>query len=420
MKKKKLNRLVKLDDLICLYNYKLGGIMDNILMEKTLIDLDKLQQNTYPINSPMDNLELVKTSLKELNLQFKIKNVKNKEYIQIYHKDKLLSKYSKANYPNNKFLGQSICNDKYKTEYYLNINNVPTPKSQVFEENSFEKALDFIKDIPAPFVIKALDLRQGIGVYTDVYHKDFSYYWNKLIELQRKRRNTSPKVLIQNQLDGLEVRINVTEGVVESAILRLQGFLIGDGVHTIDDLIRMKNEEKKKNPYLNRDMILFDEELMQSIYEAGKDRTSILNNNEMLLLNKKPEIRYGMETYNVTAIVDERILEIGLNAVLAIPGLHTAGVDIIIPELTSEIGHVIEVNKNPAWALSLYAVRGPAGEPVKDVFRSHLIDNKIMDNEIKSKDDFSEEEMKIMLERYKFLYKKDQYNRKIISHYHKQ
>lgn len=290
----------------------------------------------------------------------------------------------------------------------------------MFKESDFDKAAEFIKTIPAPFVIKALNLRQGVGVYTDVNHDNFIFYWKKSMEVQRKRKNTSPKVLIQNQLDGLEVRINVTEGVVESAILRLQGFLIGDGIHTIDELISMKNEEKKKNPYLNRDMILFDEELLESIYEAGKERTSILGDNEMLLLNKKPEIRYGMETYNVTSIVDKRILEIGLNAVLAIPGLHTAGVDIIIPELTSEIGHVIEVNKNPAWALSLYAVRGPAGEPVKDVFRSHLIDNKIMDNEIKSKDDLSDEEMKIMVERYKFLYQKDQFNRKIISHYHKQ
>lgn len=394
--------------------------MDKQLITKTLLELQNLEKEYYSVNSPMDNLDQVKAALKDLNLTYQISNSKNKEFIHIFYKNQLLSKYSKANYPNNKFLGQSICNDKYTTEYYLNLNEVPTPKSQVFKESDFDKAAEFIKTIPAPFVIKALNLRQGVGVYTDVNHDNFIFYWKKSIEVQRKRKNTSPKVLIQNQLDGLEVRINVTEGVVESAILRLQGFLIGDGIHTIDELISMKNEEKKKNPYLNRDMILFDEELLESIYEAGKERTSILGDNEMLLLNKKPEIRYGMETYNVTSIVDKRILEIGLNAVLAIPGLHTAGVDIIIPELTSEIGHVIEVNKNPAWALSLYAVRGPAGEPVKDVFRSHLIDNKIMDNEIKSKDDLSDEEMKIMVERYKFLYQKDQFNRKIISHYHKQ
>lgn len=394
--------------------------MDKQLITKTLLELQNLEKEYYSVNSPMDNLDQVKAALKDLNLTYQISNSKNKEFIHIFYKNQLLSKYSKANYPNNKFLGQSICNDKYTTEYYLNLNEVPTPKSQVFKESDFDKAAEFIKTIPAPFVIKALNLRQGVGVYTDVNHDNFIFYWKKSMEVQRKRKNTSPKVLIQNQLDGLEVRINVTEGVVESAILRLQGFLIGDGIHTIDELISMKNEEKKKNPYLNRDMILFDEELLESIYEAGKERTSILGDNEMLLLNKKPEIRYGMETYNVTSIVDKRILEIGLNAVLAIPGLHTAGVDIIIPELTSEIGHVIEVNKNPAWALSLYAVRGPAGEPVKDVFRSHLIDNKIMDNEIKSKDDLSDEEMKIMVERYKFLYQKDQFNRKIISHYHKQ
>lgn len=393
--------------------------MDKQLIIKTLQELQHLEKEDYHIDAPMDNLDQVKSALTVLNLKYKSSNSKNKEFIHIFYKDQLLSKYSKANYPNNKFLGQSICNDKYTTEYYLTLNGVPTPKSQIFKESDFDKAADFIKSIPAPFVIKALNLRQGIGVYTDVNHENFNTYWEKAMEVQRKRKNTSPKVLVQNQLNGLEVRVNVTEGVVESAILRLQGFIIGDGINTIDKLIEMKNEEKKKNPYLNRDMILFDEELLESINEAGKERTSILENNEMLLLNKKPEIRYGMETYNVTSLLSECILEIGLNAVLAIPGLHTAGVDIIIPELTSEIGHVIEVNKNPAWALSLYAVRGPAGEPVKDVFRSHLIDSRILSGDISSKSNLSDEEMKIILERFKFLYRKDQYNRKIISHYHK-
>lgn len=393
--------------------------MDQNLIKQTLKQLQGLETNSFPLSSPMDNLEQVKFTLKKLNIKYKITFERNKEFIHILYEDKVLSKYSKANYPNNKFLGQSICNDKFKTEFYLNLNDVPTPKSEIFWEKDYDKAIKFIKDISAPFVIKALDLRQGVGVYTDVSHENFSVYWKKSMELQRKRKSTDPKVIIQNQLDGLEVRINVTEGVVENAILRLHGFLVGDGEHSIEELIATRNEEKKRNPYLNRDMILFDDELLQILQQAGKNERSILEKDEMLVLNKKPEIRYGMETYNVTNIVDENILNIGLNAVLAIPGLHTAGVDIIIPQLKSKIGHVIEVNKNPAWALSLYADKGIAGEPVDDVFKSYILDHKINDDYIKNKEDLTEEEFEMLLKRYKFLFNKDKYNRKIISHYHK-
>lgn len=236
--------------------------------------------------------------------------------------------------------------------------------------------------------------------------------------VQKKRNNKVPQVLIQNQIDGLEVRVNITEGMVENAILRLQGYIIGDGENSIEKLIKKKNDEKKRNPYLNRDLIVFEKDLNSNLNKAGKSKKSILEEGEMMILDKRPEVRYGMETYNVTNFVHSNILNIALNAVLAIPGLHTAGVDIIIPQLKSEVGHVIEVNKNPAFHLSLYVDKGEKGKPLHDVFKSHMLENKIINNEIKSKKDISEDELDIILERYKFLYDKDKYNGNIISHYH--
>lgn len=198
----------------------------------------------------------------------------------------------------------------------------------------------------------------------------------------------------------------------------MQGYLIGNGQHTVEQLINFKNQKKKQNPYLARDMILFDEDLLEYIGKSGKNLKSILKENEMLILNDKPEIRYGMETYNVTTLIRKDILEIGLNAVVAIPGLHTAGVDIIIPHLNSDVGNVIEVNKNPAWALSLYAVRGPSGEPLKNLYESHLLDNKILNDEVNSKNDVSDMELEILINRFKFLFKKDQFNTNVIKDYH--
>lgn len=388
----------------------------NLIMQ-TLSKLEGLEKNEYRPDLPMDNLDQVRSALDKLGLKHKTDN-KKRETIHIKYKNKLLSKYTKANYPNNYFLGKSICNNKYLTEYYLNLNNVPTPKSKLFTESEYNKAFEFIKNIEEPFVIKALNLRQGIGVFTNVNHQTFDLYWKKSVDIQKKRRNKYPEVLIQNQLDGLEVRINVIEGKVESAILRLQGYLIGNGQHTVEQLINFKNQKKKQNPYLARDMILFDEDLLEYIGKSGKNLKSILKENEMLILNDKPEIRYGMETYNVTTLIRKDILEIGLNAVVAIPGLHTAGVDIIIPHLNSDVGNVIEVNKNPAWALSLYAVRGPSGEPLKNLYESHLLDNKILNDEVNSKNDVSDKELEILINRFKFLFKKDQFNTNVIKDYH--
>lgn len=392
--------------------------MDSNLVLNTLDKLKILKENNYSLKLPMDNLDQVKLALGEVGLSY-IETVEHRvKFLEIYKNKKLLSKYSKANYPNNKFLGQSICNNKFLTEYYLNINNVPTPTSKIFTQSDFNEARKFIKIFKERFVIKPLNMRQGLGVFTDVTVSSFEETWTKCMNIQKRHKIKDPKIIIQNQIDGLEIRINITEGSIQSAILRLQGFLIGDGKKTIEELIADKNSGKKRNPYLNRDLIKFDEDLNSTLQKAQKSKHTILEKNELYIINDKPEIRYGMETYDVTQLIHQNIIELGRDAVLAIPGLHTAGVDIIVPELGSELGYVIEVNKNPAFPLTLYVDKGARGQPLHYIFKSHSLESKLTSGSIKSKEDISEEEFEILLERYKYLFEKDQMNRKIISHFH--
>jgi len=387
-------------------------------MRETLLELSALNTNQIDLDLPLENMEQVKRSLDDMSVSFTKKNKNNRESIDIYNNNKFLFSYTKANYPNNKFLGQSICNDKFETEFYLGLNKVPTPESKVFTEKELTLAQSFIEDLSEPFVVKALNLREGVGVFTDVNHSNFLKNWNDCLTIQKKRGNKKPKVLIQNQIDGLEIRVNITEGIIESAILRLQGYLIGDGNSSIEELVKIKNEEKKRNPHINKYPIVFDDAVLNNLKKIGKDQNSILEEEEIIILNKKPELYYGMETFNVTEIVHPNILTTGLNAVTAIPGLHTGGVDIIIPNLSSDTGSVIEVNKNPAFNLSLYVDKGETGNPLKDIFQSHILESRIMDDDIREKDDINAEEFSILLERFKYLYNKDKYNRNIITHYH--
>src|SRR5699024_9436990 len=192
-------------------------------MRETLLELSALNTNQIDLDLPLENMEQVKRSLDDMSVSFTKKNKNNRESIDIYNNNKFLFSYTKANYPNNKFLGQSICNDKFETEFYLGLNKVPTPESKVFTEKELTLAQSFIEDLSEPFVVKALNLREGVGVFTDVNHSNFLKNWNDCLTIQKKRGNKKPKVLIQNQIDGLEIRVNITEGIIESAILRLQG-----------------------------------------------------------------------------------------------------------------------------------------------------------------------------------------------------
>src|SRR5699024_12195445 len=85
-------------------------------MRETLLELSALNTNQIDLDLPLENMEQVKRSLDDMSVSFTKKNKNNRESIDIYNNNKFLFSYTKANYPNNKFLGQSICNDKFETE----------------------------------------------------------------------------------------------------------------------------------------------------------------------------------------------------------------------------------------------------------------------------------------------------------------
>jgi len=394
--------------------------MDKVHLQEVLDQTKNLKQNEYPLSLPLDFIELVKSSLTELDLSFEEKFENNRKNIYIYRQNQLISKYFKGKYPNNTFLSRRISNDKFLTEYYLKLNDVPMPSSKIFKGDEVGDAIKFAKKLESPFVVKALNLLGGAGIYTDVNSSNFRKFWDACIRVQKKYYpKGSPKVLIQQQIEGLEIRVNVSEGIFQSAILRLPGYLIGDGASSVEDLIRVKNKERSRNPYLNKHQIKLTDELKENISNQGRSLTDILKKGEVFLLTKQPALRFGGEVINVTGLLSPDILELGLSAVRAIPGLHTGGVDIIIPHLKSHTGHVIEVNKNPAFQMCIYTDKGKPHNPITEVYKSHILDHKILNEEIECTDDINDEEMKQIVQRYKYLLEKDKVNSKIINDFHK-
>src|SRR5699024_416499 len=109
--------------------------MDKVHLQEVLDQTRNLKQNEYPLSLPLDFIELVKSSLTELDLSFEEKFENNRKNIYIYRQNQLLSKYFKGKYPNNTFLSRRISNDKFLTEYYLKLNDIPMPDSKIFKEN---------------------------------------------------------------------------------------------------------------------------------------------------------------------------------------------------------------------------------------------------------------------------------------------
>ena len=114
-------------------------------------------------------------------------------------------------------------------------------------------------------------------------------------------RTISPKVLIQEQVEGEEVRFTVIEGKVRAAILRRTPRVVGDGTSTIAQLINAENAERQllqttcvTYPLLTGDII--DPSLLTSNQVLGQD--------EVLELNRATMIKNGCSVYDVLDKVD--------------------------------------------------------------------------------------------------------------------
>src|SRR5699024_5200722 len=87
------------------------------------------------------------------------------------------------------------------------------------------------------------------------------------------------------------------------------------------------------------------------------------------------------------------------------PGVHTAGVDIIVGSLDASEGTVIEVNQNPAFQVNYFPMYGKKQDPLRKVFSSLLMENQVLNKDI-NLENLTQEKLDLILNRYEFLYDK--------------
>jgi D-alanine-D-alanine ligase-like ATP-grasp enzyme len=116
---------------------------------------------------------------------------------------------------------------------------------------------------------------------------------NRAIKLAREVCET---VLIQQQVEGEEVRFTVIDGKVAAALLRQTPRVIGNGVSTVAELIMAENAERKalKFDYLSYPQL--DASIIPSGYLTS---AQVLEKGEILELNRATMVKNGCSIYDV-------------------------------------------------------------------------------------------------------------------------
>ncbi len=268
-----------------------------------------------------------------------------------------------------------IGSEKDDTKYVLEEAGIPVPKGKGFDsEATNEEIIAYCKSLGYPLVVKPTNASLGNGVVTNIRTDEELF---KAIHYVRIELDY-PEVIVEQYVVGKEYRFYVVDDEVIAVYNRIPANIVGDGEHTIEELIDLKNNWRKKNARLNSCLIYLDNEILDFITEAGYSLESVPEKGKLIYLREKTNISSGGDPNDVTETTADKYKQIAINALKAIPGFTHGGVDIIMNEGKDikEAAVVIELNPTAQIGGALFPLEGKARDIPKAIVDYYFPETK--------------------------------------------
>ncbi|WP_187423892.1 bifunctional glutamate--cysteine ligase GshA/glutathione synthetase GshB [Streptococcus sp. Marseille-P7376] len=251
--------------------------------------------------------------------------------------------------------------NKTVTKKILTAANFPVPAGAEF--SSLEEGLTYyplIKD--RQIVVKPKSTNFGLGI--SIFQEPASLEaYGKALEIAFSE---DAAVLVEEFIAGTEYRFFVLDGQCQAVLLRVAANVVGDGQHTVRELVAIKND----NPLRGRDhrspleiIELGDIELLM-LDQQGYGPDDILPAGVKVDLRRNSNISTGGDSIDVTDSMHPSYKELAADMAKAM-GAWACGVDLIIPDSsaisTKENPNCtcIELNFNPSMYMHTYCAEGP-------------------------------------------------------------
>jgi cyanophycin synthetase len=245
--------------------------------------------------------------------------------------------------------------DKTVTKELLEQAGIPVPKGGVCR--TIKEAIQTAEEIGYPVVLKPVNGNQGKGVSLNIQCPE------EIPEAFRIAAAFSENILVEEYINGNDYRILVVGNQVSAVSLRIPANVIGDGRHTIAQLVELKNKDERRGEDHERPLtkIKLDEISMAILKKQGYLPDSIPKKGIRVYLKMSGNLSTGGEAVDYTDRIHPDNQQIAIRAAKII-GLDIAGIDIkcknIDKPLTLGQGAVIEVNASPGIRMHLYPSKG--------------------------------------------------------------
>jgi cyanophycin synthetase len=178
-----------------------------------------------------------------------------------------------------------------------------------------------------------------------------------------KAREHGRNVIVEGYLEGYDHRLLVVNGKLVAAAKRMPGHVVGDGKHTIKQLVDKVNEDPRRG--VGHEKVLtrleFDHQAERLLKKLGYDHNTVPKKDEIVYLRSTANLSTGGTAIDVTDIMHPDNREMAERTIKAI-GLDIGGVDFLTKDISESYreagGGICEVNAGPGFRMHVAPSEG--------------------------------------------------------------
>ncbi len=246
-------------------------------------------------------------------------------------------------------VSESIAQDKDLTKKLLRAAGVPVPMGRPVK--SVDDAWAAALEIGVPVAVKPQDGNQGKGVTVNVTVQ------TQMVAAYHSAAEHG-EVMVEKFLPGSDFRLLVVGNTVVAAARRDPPQVVGDGLHTVRELVDLVNQDPKRGEghATSLTKIRFDDIAVVRLKSQDLTPESIPAKGRRVVLRNNANLSTGGTATDVTDDVHPALAARAVAAAQMV-GLHICGVDMVcesmLQPLEAQHGGVVEVNAAPGLRMHL-------------------------------------------------------------------
>lgn len=236
-------------------------------------------------------------------------------------------------------VSMTLCQDKSMTHRVLKAAGLNLPAQQRAGDDEANRA--FLEE-HGQIVVKPLDGEQGQGVAVNLRTPE------EMQDAIERARQFDTRVILESFHEGLDLRIVVIGFEVVAAAIRRPAEVVGDGRHTIGQLIEAQSR-RRSAATSGESKIPLDQETERTVRNAGFDYDSVLPMDQRLAVCRTANLHTGGCLEDVTGILHPVLSDAAIRAARALD-IPVVGLDLMVPAADQPEYVFIEANERVGLA----------------------------------------------------------------------